>query len=109
MASKKYGYVLTETAESDINEALSYIAINLGNVLAASSLADAFMEQIENFCLQPRAGTPVENELLKRGEVRYFLVKNYIVYYLVDDVSKKIVVLRFVYGKRNQDNILGDL
>lgn len=32
MASKKYGYVLTETAESDIDEALSYIAINLGIV-----------------------------------------------------------------------------
>ena len=109
MASKKYDYVLTDIAESDIDEAFSYIAINLGNVVAASSLADAFMEQIENFCLHPRAGTPVENEFLKRDDVRYFLVKNYIVYYVVDDVSRKIVVLRFVYGKRNQDNILSGL
>lgn len=105
MASKKYDYVLTDIAESDLDEAFSYIAINLGNVIAASALADAFMEQIENFCLHPRAGTPVENEFLKRDDVRYFFVKNYIVYYVVDDVSRKIVILRFVYGKRNQDNI----
>ena len=109
MASEKYDYVLTDIAESDIDEAFSYIVINLGNVIAASALADAFMEQIENFCLQPRAGTSVENEFLKRDDVRYFLVKNYIVYYVVDDVSRKIVVLRFVYGKRNRDNILSGL
>ena len=109
MASKKYDYVLTDIAESDIDNVLSYISINLGNVVAAKALADEFIDQIDKFCLEPRAGKVVENEFLKRDDVRYFLVKNYIVYYVVDDVSRKIVVLRFVYGKRNQDNILSGL
>ena len=109
MASEKYDYVLTGTAESDIDNVLSYISINLGNVVAAKALADEFIDQIDKFCLEPRAGKVVENEFLKRDDVRYFLVKNYIAYYIVDDVSKKIVILRFVYGKSNQDSILGDI
>ena len=40
MAFKKYDYVLTETAESDIDEVFSYISEDLSNTIAASDLAD---------------------------------------------------------------------
>ena len=40
MASKKYDFVLTETAEADINETFEYIAKNLSNPKAASDFAD---------------------------------------------------------------------
>ena len=33
----------------------------------------------------------------------------YIVYYLADDEVRKIVVLRFVYGRRNQEGIVQSL
>ena len=109
MASKNYSYVLTKAAESDIDEALAYIAVILRNPEAAAVLVDEFGEQIENICLVPKSGKLVENEFLKRDDVRRFLVKNYVGYYLVDDEAKKIVVLRFVYGRRKQEAIIQDL
>ncbi|MBE6100387.1 MAG: type II toxin-antitoxin system RelE/ParE family toxin [Anaerovibrio sp.] len=109
MASNSYSYVLTEVAESDIDEALAYIAVYLKNPDAAASLLDEFDEQVENICLAPQSGKLVENEFLQRDNVRRFLVKNYIVYYLVDDEARKIVVLRFVYGRRHQEKIVQSL
>jgi plasmid stabilization system protein ParE len=50
MAFKEYDFVLTETAESDINATYEYIAETLGNPDAASDLADELEIQIEKIC-----------------------------------------------------------
>ncbi len=47
MASDRYNYVLTESAEADIDEVLDYIANELVNPDAASAFADE-LEEKEN-------------------------------------------------------------
>ena len=106
MASERYSYVLTEIAETDVEEILDYIAYELSNPQAASDFADALDEKLEEICLTPKAGRPVHNPYLKRDDVRRVLVKNYIAYYLIDRKAEKIVVLRIVYNGRDQDNLL---
>ena len=109
MASKRFGFVLTEAAESDIDEILAYIAEDLSNPTAASSFADELEQKIDVVCKTPKSGRPVENEFLRRNDVRRFLVGNYIAYYIIDEVAKNIVILRMVYGGRDQDKILKDI
>ena len=106
MAFKEYYFELTETAESDIDAAYGYIAETLENPDAASDLADELEIQIKKICKRPEAGKLVENEFLRRNDVWRFLVKSYIVYYLIDNENEKIVILRFVYSGRNQDKIV---
>ena len=106
MASEQYSYVLTETAEADIETAFDYIASELSNPEAASSFADELVEKLEELCRTPKSGRPVQNPYLKRDGIRRVLVKNYIAYYLIDDAGMKIVVLRVVYNRRDQDLIL---
>ena len=106
MASKKYGYVITETAEADTDETFEYIAGDLANPYAASDFADELEKKIDEICKAPKTGRLVENEYLKRNDVRRILVGNYIVYYIIDDEARNIVILRLVYGKRDQDEIL---
>ena len=106
MASRKYGYVLTEIAEAVIDETFEYIAEELSNPDAASGFADELEKKIDEICKTPNSGRLVENEHLKRNDVRRFLVDNYICYYIVDDEERNIVILRLVYGKRDQDKIL---
>ena len=106
MASEQYSYVLTETAEADIEAAFDYIANELSNPEAASSFADELVEKLEEICRTPKSGRPVQNPYLKRDGVRRVLVKNYIAYYLIDDAGMKIVVLRVAYNRRDQDKIL---
>ncbi|SFB28567.1 Plasmid stabilization system protein ParE [Acetitomaculum ruminis DSM 5522] len=109
MASNAYDYVLTKTAENDIDSTFAYISKVLKNKDAASLLADEFEKKIDDICKHPLTGRLVENDFLKREEVRHFVVKNYIVYYLINDIEKEIVVLRFVYSGRNQDKIIKEL
>ena len=101
--------VLTETAEADIDEAIGYIATDLANPNAASDLADELEEKFDELCKTPKSGRPVENEFLKRDDVRRILVGNFIAYYLIDDEKKQIVVLRFVYSRRDQGKILKEV
>ena len=108
MASKGYDFVLTETAETDIDDAFMYISETLGNPDAASDLADGLEKQIDKICKQPLTGKLVENDYLRRQDVRRFLVDNYIAYYIIDEDNEVIVILRFVYGGRDQDKIVSD-
>ena len=78
MASNGYDFVLTKTAEADFDEALTYISEVLENPEAATNLADEFEVQLELICKRPKTGRLVENEFLRRNNIRRFLVKNYI-------------------------------
>ena len=109
MASKKYDYVLTEIAEADIDELFEYIAVDLANPDAASDFADELDEKLDELCKIPKSGRLVENEFLKRDDIRRILVGNFIAYYIIDDEKKRIVVLRVVYSKREQGKILKDV
>jgi plasmid stabilization system protein ParE len=109
MAFDRYNYVLTESAEADIDEAFDYIANELVNPDAASAFADELEEKLEEICKTPKAGRPVHNPYLKRDDIRRVLVKNYIAYYLINEEAAKIVVLRVVYNRRDQDKLLKSL
>ncbi len=106
MASDRYNYVLTESAEADIEEAFDYIANELMNPDAASALADELEKKPEELCKTPKAGRLVRNSYLIRDDIRRVLVKNYIAYDLIDEEEAKIVVLRVVYNRRGEDHVI---
>ncbi len=108
-SNKKYDYVLTEVAEADIDDVFEYIAVELANPDAASDFADELEEKLDELCRTPKNGRLVENDFLKRDDIRRILVGNFIVYYVIDDEKKQIVVLRVVYSKRDQGNILKEV
>lgn len=106
MISERYSYLLTEIAETDVEDAFDYISNKLLNPEAASAFADELENKLEEICKTPKSGRPVNNPYLKRDDIRRVLIKNYIAYYLIDDARAKIVILRVVYNRRDQDKIL---
>ncbi|MCR5488062.1 MAG: type II toxin-antitoxin system RelE/ParE family toxin [Lachnospiraceae bacterium] len=106
MASEKYDYVLTESAKADIFETIGYIEGDLSYPDAATDFLCEFEKKTDEICKTPKAGRLVENEFLKRNDVRRYLVDNYIAYSIMDDEARNIIILRLVYGKRNRDEIL---
>jgi len=106
MESNVYDYVLTANAEDDIDDTFGYIAEELSNLDAAGAFADALEDKINEICKTPKLGRIVENDFLRRDDVRMVHVKNYLLYYLIDEDSKKIVVLHVVFSGRNQDEVL---
>lgn len=109
MASKEYNYDFTEIAQADIDDTVDYIEQDLENPEAASAFVDKLEEMLEKICKAPKSGKLVENQFLRRTDVRKFLIHNYIAYYIVDEENGIVVILRIVYGKRDQDKILKNI
>lgn len=105
----EWGYRLGERAESDFDDIVRYIAVELANPKAASDFADKVQAAIEEARSFPESGPLVVNEFLPDTAVRKKLVGSYILYYLPDFANKMILVLRIVYGRRSMDEILQKL
>lgn len=102
----KFIYQLTQTANVDLDEIVSYIAVELANLQAASDFVDKLQDAIEEARSFPQSGLPVGNEFLADKEVRKKLVGNYIMYYMPDYAKKTVFILRIIFGRRNMDEIL---
>lgn len=109
MGYKTYDFLLTQTALQDLDEILEYISVQLLNPDAAVGFADAFESKIDDLCRTPELGRPVDNEFVRRDDIRLAHVKNYLVYYIADNDNETITVLRVVLNKRNQDDIVKEL
>ena len=107
----EYSYVFTEKAESDLTEVVRYIKEDLSNPAAASSLFRKVFESISALRAFPLSGMLVENDLLSAKSVRRVVVDNYVLYlyYLPDESEHTVVVLRFVYAKRNLEDVYREL
>ncbi len=47
----------------------------------------------------------VENDFLLNKEIRRIVLNNYIMYYLTNEKTREITIIRIVYGKRNLEDI----
>ena len=102
----KYDIHVTEKAEADINAALDYIEFKLMNPQAADNLMAVIEKEINTLSESPYAHQIVDDPVLKKWGFRYLLVKSYIAFFVIDEESKTVYVIRFLYGKRNWIRIL---
>ncbi len=108
MASE-FSYKLTTKAEADLDEIVSYIAVQLENPQAATGFLNKLQAAIHEACSFPESGAPVVNEFLPYKDIRKKLVGNYIMYYFPDMNAETIYLLRVIYGRRNLDEILREM
>ncbi len=85
---------------------LNYISEELCNTSAARDFFGKLFENIGVVCSFPETGAFVENEYLTDKSVRKLLIDNYICYYKADETEKVIYILRIVYARRNQNEIV---
>ena len=93
-------------AKNDMLEIVKYIADELKNPVAAGNLADEFIKYAERICEFPYANkvyTPVKP---LKFEYRRIIVKNYLMFYTVDESSKTVTIMRVIYARRDMDNQL---
>lgn len=107
--TSNYQYNFTKKAETDLDEILSYISIELSNPDAAASFLKDLQAVLASICSVPKIGRIVDNEFLPNREIRKSLVGNYVLYYLPDIKEKRIYVLRILYGRRNLDELVRDI
>ena len=106
MPKNDYSLKFTPKAGEDLEQIYSYISEKLFNITAADNL----LEEIENSIMRlknfPYSGSLVADELLKGKGYRKLIIENYIVFYLINESEKQVVIMRILYGAQNYQDFL---
>ena len=97
---------ITKAAERDVINASDYIDLVLKNPAAADSLLDEFESKVNALIEFPQQHPLVEDDLLSAWGIRFVMVKNYLAFYLVEEETATVFIIRFLYGKSNWLSIL---
>ena len=101
-----YKLLVTEAAEEDLDEIISYIVNELASPKAASDFADAVQTCYDRVVQNPASFEASRDPLLSKEGYRRAVVKNYIMLYKVFHERAEIVVYRFFYGRRDYSNLI---
>lgn len=91
---KKYIVEISETAEQGLENIISYLRFSLTGDIIADKYKILFKQELKN--LENIAGSmPIlSEELTGHKNIRKINVRNYIVFYIVNDETSKVLVLR---------------
>jgi len=93
--------VLTDPAIRDLREAATYMAGVLKNPAAAERLLEDVEKAVSALAGSPRRHSKVNDPWLSGLGVRFFSVRNHLVFYVIRETKRQVVVLRFLYGRRD--------
>jgi len=102
----KYFVEVTDTAQSDLKEIVSYISIELKNPISAKRLLTKFKDNILSLEEMPKRQNLVNDEVLSSRGIRRLLVDNYMIFYVVDDSKNKVTVIRTLYARRDWESLI---
>ena len=101
-----YNIILTDAAEQDIDEIFSYMAGKLQNLSAAISFADEIEDKYDKLADNPRMYEESRDSRLKERGYRRIPIGNYVLLYLVEDSSQKVIIARIFYGKQEYTKLI---
>jgi plasmid stabilization system protein ParE len=101
-----YTITITQPAEQDLNSAVDYFM----TVLKAPKAAQALVDEIE-YKLQFISSNPLIYEIeyddyLRERNIRSVLVRSHLVFYIVNQNTEEVIILRILYARRNWISIL---
>ena len=100
----KYNIVYSKESKQDLIGIKQYIKYNLQEPDIAQKLISKMREEIDNLKYNPEIYSIIDDDLIKRLEIRKMIVNNYIVFYRVK--KDNIEIVRIMYGRRNWINLL---
>ena len=101
-----YQLKFTPIANDDLDRIYRYISGHLVALKAAADLMDDIETSIMRLKDFPYSGNPVTDDILSSRGYRKLIVKNYVVFYLIDKAEKQVVIMRVFYGAQRYENLL---
>lgn len=105
---KKYIVEISETAEQDLENIISYLRYKLSGDIIADKYKILFKQELKN--LENIAGImPIlEEKLTGHKSIRKINVRDYIIFYIVDEKNSKAIVLRIGHAFMDWEKYLRD-
>lgn len=101
-----YSKEFSKAAIKDIRKTNLYLKDTLKNRNAASRLITSTEAKVNELIIFPFQRPIVQDPVLKLYKIRYAQVKNYLIFYTVDENSKIVYIVRFLYARSDWNNIL---
>ncbi len=98
-----YKVVYLPTARQQLEKAVMYIAIDLCAPDAANNFADDVDEAVHKLQEMPYRFPIYHTLYAMKHEIRFFPVKNYNVYYVIDEDAKTVEIWRILHRLQKQD------
>ena len=99
---KTYNVKITSQAEEQIQEIVHYITNDLKAPAAALHLLDALEDSFTSLAHFPQRVVLVDEEPWHTNKVHRLPVKNFLVYFWIDEDKMKVQVIAVIYEKRDQ-------
>lgn len=96
----------TALAIDDLRGIFNYISFTLENPESAEKIVKRIREKLFDLSHNPEGYPLVSIKKLEEYEVHKIIIGNYISFFRVDNNSKKVIILRIVYGKRNLETMI---
>jgi plasmid stabilization system protein ParE len=90
----------------DVQSSFDYIKNRLEAPMAANNLIKEIIDNLNRIKENPDIRPLMHDKHLASLGYRSINVKNYIIFYIIDNDNKHINVIRFLYNKRNWINLL---
>ena len=104
--SDTYSIIYSSEAKDDLREIYSYIAYDLQAPETAEGQVNRIRKEIRSLDFMPSRYTVVDWEPWKSMGMHRVPVDNFIVYYVVNNGSRTITVIRIFYGGRDIEDII---
>jgi len=101
-----YSINITDLAEQDILSTVTYISDVLKNNIAANNLLDEINRHEKILEEMPGIYPFVNDEYLSEKGLKYVIIKNYLLFFIINEEDKIVNVVRFLYGRRDWKNII---
>jgi len=101
-----YRVDLSEPAENDLVDIVKYIASQLSAPLSALNMMDLFDAAMTGLSDLPQHCPVVRDERLSQMGYRKLIVKNYVVFFSIDEKNKVVNIERILYVRRDWLRIL---
>jgi len=102
----KYRVDVSDPAEGDLGEIIRYIASQLSVPITALRMIELLEKAMESLSDMPQRCPFVADERLAQMGYRKLPVKNYIVFFSIDEKNKVVDIERILYGRRDWLGIL---
>ena len=105
---EKYTVKITTQAQEQLKEIIHYINYSLQAPGTAMKMLDTLEKEIASLDQFPNRGPLTEEEPWHSQGLRVLPVDNYLVFYLPDENSATVNIIRIMYGGRDIDKQLNE-
>ena len=106
MALEDFKVVIEDAAEKDLVSILTYIAETLHEPAAAQRIYLSIRDAISELDHRPFRFQVVDDEKFAPLGLRKLFVENYTAFYVIDESTHEVHILRILYNRREWQNLM---